>query len=559
MTNKLILGDNLEIMKTMESDSVDLIYLDPPFFSNRDYEVIWGDEGEVRSFQDRWAGGIEHYIAWLKERVIEMHRILKSTGSIFLHCDWHADAYIRVGILDQIFLPQNFRNHIVWKRNFTKKGSQFKMTRYAQNTDSIFFYSKTDNYCFETPRVKNLDDESLLKIYNKVDEDGKRYKSEPIELPKMMARKNLIFEYKGYIPKFGWMMTKEKLDELDKQNKIFFTQNGKPRRKNFLDDYAGYEVDNQWFDIFPVGQVQSEIIGYPTQKPETLLQRIIECASSEGDIVLDPFVGGGTTVSVADKLKRKWIGIDQSVAAIRVSDLRMKNQHIGNLYADPYELQLHKYDYDVLRNQNAFEFETFIIKQFGGIPNLKQHGDFGLDGRMSDNTPIQVKRSDNIGRNVIDNFLSAIQRSDKQLFEKNKTAAKAVGYIIAFSFGKGAIEEVARLRNKEHIIIELKKVSDIVPYGNKPKITLTANEIECYKFSFEATAESETGIVFYSWDFNHKPEDGFKPDVFLDKEGKQVRKFQPGEHQIAVEAVDKSGLDGTDKIKIEVKDIDKDN
>jgi len=324
--NKLILGDNLEKLKNFENECVDLIYLDPPFFSNRNYEIIWGDDGEIRSFQDRWAGGIEHYLDWLKERVEQMHRILKPTGSIFLHCDWHADAYIRVNILDKIFLQQNFRNHIVWKRNFTKKGSQFKMTRYAQNTDTIFFYSKSDKYYFETPRIKNLDDDAVLKMYDKIDENGKRYKSEPIELPKMMARKNLIFQYKGYTPKYGWMMNEEKLNELDKQNKIFFTKNGKPRRKNFLDDYSGLEVDNQWFDILPVGQVQSEIIGYPTQKPEALLQRIIECASKEGDLVLDPFVGGGTTIVVADKLKRKWIGIDQSVAAIKVSDLRLKNQ-----------------------------------------------------------------------------------------------------------------------------------------------------------------------------------------------------------------------------------------
>jgi hypothetical protein len=115
---------------------------------------------------------------------------------------------------------------------------------------------------------------------------------------------------------------------------------------------------------------------------------------------------------------------------------------------------------------------------------------------------------------------------------------------------------VARLRNKEHIIIELKKVSDIVSYGKGPKVSLTADEIERYKYAFEATAESETGIEFYSWDFSHKPENGFKPDVYLDKEGKQVRKFQPGEHHIAVEAVDKSGLDGTDKIKIKVKEAE---
>jgi DNA modification methylase len=550
--NKLILGDNLEILKGIESETIDLIYLDPPFFSNRNYEVIWGDEGEVRSFEDRWAGGIEHYIAWLKERVIEMHRILKPAGSIFLHCDWHADAYIRVEILDNVFGMSNFRNHILWKRNFTKKGSQFKMTRYAQNTDSIFFYSKSDNYFFETPRIKNINDDALLKIYNNIDEEGRRYKSEPIELPRMMARKNLVFEYKGYTPKFGWMMSKEKLDELDNQNKIFFTKNGKPRRKNFLDDYSGSEIDNQWLDILPVGQSQSEIIGYPTQKPEALLQRIIECASNEGDIVLDPFVGGGTTIAVADKLNRSWIGIDQSVAAIRVSDLRLKNQQ--NLYSKPYELLLRTHNYDLLRNQNAFEFETWIIEQFGGIPNPKQRSDFGLDGRMADNTPIQVKRSDNVGRNVIDNFFAAIQRSDKQLFEKNKTEGKTAGYIIAFSFGRSAIEEVARLKNKEHIVIELKKVSEIVSYEKPPKVSLVANEIELSKYIFEATAESETGIEFFSWDFNHKPEDGFKADIYLDKAGKQVRKFQPGEHHIAVEAVDKSGLDGMDKIKLKVNE-----
>ena len=173
---------------------------------------------------------------------------------------------------------------------------------------------------------------------------------------------------------------------------------------------------------------------------------------------------------------------------------------------------------------------------------------------LGDNTPIQVKRSDNIGRNVIDNFFAAIQRYDKKLFEKNKAERKAVGYIIAFSFGKGTIEEIARLKNKEHIIIELKKVSDIVIYGKPPKVTLTASELEQFKYAFEAAAKSDAGIEFYSWDFNHKPKEGFKADVYLDKIGKQVRKLKPGVHQIAVEAVDKRGLDGMDEIKLKVSE-----
>lgn len=137
--NKLILGDNLEILKQLESETIDLIYLDPPFFSNRNYEVIWGDEGEVRSFVDRWSGGMDHYIAWLKERVMEMHRILKPTGSIFLHCDWHANAYIRVDILDRIFSYGNFRGEIAWQRTNAHNDAKKKL---AVLKDSIFYYSK---------------------------------------------------------------------------------------------------------------------------------------------------------------------------------------------------------------------------------------------------------------------------------------------------------------------------------------------------------------------------------------------------------------------------------
>jgi DNA modification methylase len=554
--NRLILGDNLDIMKTMDSETIDLIYLDPPFFSNRNYEVIWGDDGEVRSFQDRWAGGIEHYIAWLKERVIEMHRILKPTGSIFLHCDWHADAYIRCEILDKIFGMNNFRNEIVWKRNSAHNSAD----RCGNIHDSIFYYQKSSSHKWNLI-YQNYSEQYLEEFFDCVDEKGKRYKRADLTgagTTKGESGKpwrNIDVKSKGR----HWAYVPEELEKLDKIGKIHWPskEGGMPRLKVYPEDMKGIPLQDIWSDIRVLHNLSKERIGYPTQKPETLLQRIIEMSSNEGDTVLDPFVGGGTTVAVADKLNRNWIGIDQSVAAIKVSDLRLKNQK--DLYSKPYDLQLRTYDYDLLRHKNAFEFEKFIIEQFGGIPNHKQRNDFGLDGRMPDNTPIQVKRSDNIGRNVIDNFLSAVQRSDEQLFEKNKTNEKPVGYIIAFSFGRGAIEEVARLKNKKQIIIELKKVSDIVSYGKPPKVTLTANELEQYKYAFEASAESETGIEHYSWDFNYKPKDGFKADVYLDKEGKQVRKLKPGEHQIAVEAVDKSGLDGMDKIKLKVNGSEETN
>jgi hypothetical protein len=179
-------------------------------------------------------------------------------------------------------------------------------------------------------------------------------------------------------------------------------------------------------------------------------------------------MGGRTTIAVADRLNRKWIGIDQSVQAVKVTELRLGKQQ--DLFSAPFSVQLQKYDYDTLRYKNAFEFESWIVQQFGGTSNAKQRNDFGLDGKMPDNTPIQVKRSDNIGRNVIDNFKSAVERYDKKLFSKNIENKKPIGYIIAFSFGKGAVEEVARLKLKENIIIRLVTVEEIVPIAKKPTI-----------------------------------------------------------------------------------------
>ena len=138
--NQLLLGDNLEILRSLDSDSVDLIYLDPPFFSNRTYEVIWGDKGEVRSFEDRFSGGIDHYIAWLKERVEEMHRVLKSTGSIFLHCDDNADSHIRVSILDKVFDSKKYRGKVIWQRHNAHNDAKKKL---ADLTDIIWYYTKS--------------------------------------------------------------------------------------------------------------------------------------------------------------------------------------------------------------------------------------------------------------------------------------------------------------------------------------------------------------------------------------------------------------------------------
>lgn len=545
--NQLILGDCLEVLKTLETESVDLIYLDPPFFSNRNYEVIWGDAGEIRSFQDRWSGGIDHYIAWLKERVQEMHRLLKPTGSIFLHCDWHANAHIRVYILDKIFGEQNFRNEIIWKRT-NAKGLAFK--RYAQNHDMIFYYSKSDKFTW-IPQYASHNEKYVKDFYKYIEAGtGKPYSLDNLTNPNK-NRPNLTYEFLGITRVWRW--TKERMQEAYEKGLIVQTKsNSVPRLKRYLDEQAGTPVDDCWLDILNV-QSKTEKIGYPTQKPEKLLERIIQSASNEGDVVLDPFLGGGTTVVVAERLKRQWIGIDQSVAAIKVSELRLQVK--SDLFSQPFTVQLHKYDYDTLRYKDAFAFENWIITQYGGMPNSKQKSDLGIDGKTQEGKPIQVKRSDNIGRNVVDNFVSACKRYDKVLFEKNQAAQESVGVIIAFSFGKGAVQEVARLKNTEGLIIQLIAVEDVVPIAKKPTLAVALLDLgldakRLRIIEFIAQGESAVGIEFYSWDFAYQ--ESFKPSILRDKEGKQRQTFKPGDHCIAVKAVDNDGLESLEVIKLKI-------
>jgi DNA modification methylase len=550
--NKLILGDNLEILKSMEAETVDLIYLDPPFFSNRNYEVIWGDGGEVRSFEDRFSGGIDHYIAWLKERVVEMHRILKPTGSIFLHCDWHADAYIRAIILDKVFGGNCFINNITWQRATTHNDTKQGAKHFGRITDTIFWYAKTAKQHTFNPQHERYTSDYIAQSYNKSEENGRRFKTSDLSAAK--GGGDTSYEWKGNKPPRGrfWAYSKANMELFEQENKLYYSASGKPYLKQYLDEMPGTSVDCLWFNC--VFKTKSERIGYPTQKPMALLERIIKTSSNEKDLVLDPFVGGGTTVAVADKLNRKWIGIDQSVAAIKVTEARMNNQQ--DLFAKPFVTQLHKYDYDTLRYKDAFEFEQFIVTQFGGINNTKQRGDLGLDGKTRENQPIQVKRSDAIGRNVIDNFKAACERNDKNLYEKNKATNQPVGYIIAFSFGKGAVQEVARLKNEENVIIKLVTVEEIIPIAKKPKLTIEIIDKgtvtkELREIEFVAKGDSEVGIEFYMWDFEYKNEK-FNPEILFDKTGKQAWKFKAGLHQIAVKVIDNEGLDSLEIIKLKV-------
>ena len=418
--NTLYYGDNLDILRRyIKDESVDLIYLDPPFNSNATYNVLFGEkdgtkaEAQIQAFDDTWhwdtaaseafqevvesGGNVSRamqsfrvvlgdndmlaYLAMMAPRLVELHRVLKPTGSIYLHCDPTASHYLKV-LLDSVFGAVNFRNEIIWKRNFTKKGSQYKMTRFANNADILLFYVKSDKAYFKTPKVKRSDFEVEQK-YNLIDEKGRKFKSEPLELPQMMARPNLIFEFMGYTPKWGWMMSREKLEELKKQEKIYFTANGKPRRKNFLVDYEGSEIDNIWIDIHPLGQNPSEALGYPTQKPEDLLVRVINASSNEGDLVLDPFCGCGTAIAVAQKLNRNWIGIDITHLAINLMKTRLQtafgDQAKFTVIGEPVSLD----DAKALAESDKYQFQWWALGLVGARPaDQKKGSDKGIDGRI---------------------------------------------------------------------------------------------------------------------------------------------------------------------------------
>ena len=523
MLNQLILGDNLEVLKSLPDDSIDLCYIDPPFFSNRNYAVIWGDSGEVRSFQDCWDGGVDTYINWMYDRVEQIHRVLKPTGSFYLHCDWHADAYLRVFVLDKIFGAKNFRNEIAWNRMTGAKGNS--KDKFSNNWDTIFFYSKSDKVIFNQEYLP-LSDDYVKKFYRYTDENGRKYRG---------------------------------------------AGGGRPAHyRYYLDESKGVAVSNFWNDIKNVQGTSKERIGYPTQKPEALLERIIKASSNEGDVVLDCFMGGGTTIAVAQKLGRNWIGIDQSPAAFGVTRARLEILTDQGLFGKtPFEVRTQKYDYDEVRSSDAFEFEKWIVEKFGGKNNQKQRGDFGLDGVLKagvkpnlqgDLMPqdeiwqaqdfdivIQVKRSDNIGRNVIDNLHSAMRRFNKDL---------RMAYLIAFSFGSGAKQEVARLKREEGVEIRLVEVSKIIPLSTRPKIKLVATENkQAGYWEFEIQNLDNSQIEFYTLEIKEKDKkEGWKVKTFENflKEKTYNQALKKGEYKIVVTATDEFGLVGREELSVVV-------
>ena len=382
--NKLYWGDNLHVMRTLPSESIDLIYIDPPFFSGRDYKMIFEDQNEIITFKDIWDGGLPTYQIWLNARLVEMKRLLKKTGSIYVHLDWHASHYIKVE-MDKIFGYDNFRNEIVWCYTGPRKSPK----AFARKHDTIFSYTKSDDYVFNEQRIAHKSG-----VHNTGQVFGSMEKGD-----------------------------EEIREELEKKGKL-------------LEDW--------WVDIWSTDRYRNELLGYPTQKPEALLERIIKASSKEGDVVADFFCGGGTTPAVAQRLGRGWIACDLSRIAVEVTKGRVlrllkSEKGIQKTFSDIHNIEVWSwgfYDAEKLQDVTDEEFKDFIIRAYGGRPianefiNGTKNGIPLLVGNKSRKIPISKKE-------VFD-FAQYIQEN----YELNKT-----GTILAWGFSDSAIKAQTALAN----------------------------------------------------------------------------------------------------------------
>ena len=364
-SNTLFYGDNLQILREYVADeSIDLVYLDPPFNSNRNYNVLFRNEAgqdseaQITAFEDTWHWGpdAEHtyhglvtaapehvgqmigamrqfvganqmmaYLVMMAARLVELQRVLKPTGSLYLHCDPTANHYLKV-ILDTIFGPLNFRNEIIWRRSHPKGQAS---TRFARNHDVILAFAKNAEQLTWNPAYAEYDPDRAAAQYSLRDETGRPYQLTSLLNPNP-DRPNLTYEFKGVTKVWRW--TKERMLEADAKGHIVVPRGGQgiPRYKRYLDEQEGVPIDDVWGDVEFAGG--TERLGYPTQKPLALLERIIATSSNPGDVVLDPFCGCGTAVAAAQKLGRRWIGIDITHLSIALQKYRLEQMYPGIVF-----------------------------------------------------------------------------------------------------------------------------------------------------------------------------------------------------------------------------------
>ena len=420
--NKLYFGDNLVILREHVADeSVDLVYLDPPFNSNATYNVLFGEKSgekstaQITAFEDTWHWGMESeaafkelvetapaklvdlmralrsflgqsdmmaYLTMMAIRFVELHRVLKPTGSLYLHCDPTASHYLKL-VLDAVFGVQNYRNEIIWKRTSSHSDAKQGAQHFGRVNDTLLFYSKGESLTWHPQHLSH--DERYVNVhYPYVEEEtGRRYGLWDITGPGGASKGNPNYEIFG-IAKY-WRYSKERMGQKIKEGKIIQPKPGAvPREKRYLDESSGAPLSTNWSDIPPINSQARERLGYPTQKPEALLERIVKASSNEGDLVLDPFCGCGTTVVAAERLKRRWIGIDITHLAISLMVNRLEDSFGYEL--SPYVVEGVPKDLESARalaqDVDRHHFEWWAVGLVGARPaqDKKKGADTGVDG-----------------------------------------------------------------------------------------------------------------------------------------------------------------------------------
>jgi DNA modification methylase len=357
-------------------------------------------------------------------RLIELHRILKPNGSLYLHCDPVASHYLKL-LLDSIFHPMNFRNEIIWKRTFAHGNVT---TRFGNVTDTIFYYSKGKDFTWNQP-FKQLTPLEIESKYPNVDSDGRRWQSVTLRNPGV--RPNLHYPFKAsngitYMPHpNGWSCNRERMQQYDREKRLHFPSkpSGALRLKMFADESNGERLQSLWDDIPPIGAQAQERLGYPTQKPLALLERIISASSNPGDVVLDPFCGCGTAVHAAEKLKRKWIGIDITFPAIQIINDRL-HYHLPNAEYEIHGIPTTTEDAKALADVDKFQFEFWAVSLVGGHSRYgRSTGDHGVDGQFyfkmdskRDGTGlISVKGGKNLNPGMVRDLRGALERENVEM------------------------------------------------------------------------------------------------------------------------------------------------
>jgi len=460
--NFLYYGDNLDVLRRhIKDETIDLIYLDPPFNSDQDYNILFAERNgskaaaQIKAFDDTWhwdkasaaayEGVVETgtqrvaqamrafrtflgendmmaYLAMMAPRVVEMHRVLKTTGSIYLHCDPTATHYLKM-LMDAVFGIQNFRNEIIWKRTDAKGNVQKK---YGWIHDRLLFYTKTSVWTWNQQYIP-YDKEYIEQFYNKIDKSGRRYQATDLTAPMVRASKGQVYSWKGYTPPPSrcFVYNKEKMTQLEKEGKIEYTKAGCPRYIRYFDEMEGNKCPDIWTDI-KIAQ-KNERLGYPTQKPEALLERIIKANSNEGDLVLDPFCGCGTAIAVAQRLDRRWIGIDITHLAVALMKHRLHDMFGDKVQykvvGEPVSLP----DARALAEYDPYQFQWWALGLVGARPiEQKKGADRGIDGRLyfhdgTDSKKRKTKqimlsvKSGNVGVKDVRDLRGVVEREEAQI------------------------------------------------------------------------------------------------------------------------------------------------